>query len=666
MKTLAKSIILLSFLFVVSQTFAQLQLPAIFSDNMVLQQQSDAPIWGKANPGSTVKIVPSWNGKEYVATVDANGKWVAKLQTPSAGGPFKVTITNNKTTKTFQNVMIGEVWICSGQSNMEMPLAGWGKVKDYEKEIAEAVYPNIRLIQVQKATSPYPLDDVKVGGDSWQECSPATIALFSATAYFFGRDLHKNLNVPIGLINTSWGGTIAEAWTSKESLMTMPYFKNAVEAYSALPRDAEVRKASVLKKQEEWNNNAITKDFGFEKNIPVAAKLNYDDTDWTTAKLPGAWETNGLPDFDGVVWYRKVIDIPQQWSNKELTLSLGTIDDSDITYFNGVEIGRTDGYNVPRNYTVPKQLVKKGKAVIVIRVFDTASTGGIQGEPDNFYIAPKNNKVAMIKLGGDWKYKSSVNIKEMGTFPRLDNENPNVPTALFNAMMAPLIPYRIKGAIWYQGESNADRAYQYRTLFPLMINDWRTKWGYDFPFYFVQLANFMAVNNEPEESTWAELREAQLQTLNLQNTGMATIIDIGEANDIHPKNKQDVGKRLALQAREYTYKQNITSSGPMYHYYRLEGNKIRLFFKLGDSKLKVNGGNNLKGFSIAGPDKKFYWADAVIDGEQIVVSSPKVTFPVAVRYAWANNPACNLSNTEGLPASPFRTDNWTGLTEKNQ
>ncbi|MFA6702109.1 MAG: sialate O-acetylesterase [Dysgonamonadaceae bacterium] len=666
MKTFVKSVILFSFLFVVSQTYAQMQFPAIFSDNMVLQQQSDAPIWGKATPGSTVKIVPSWNGKEYNATVDANGKWVAKLQTPSAGGPFKVTVTNNKTTKTFQNVMIGEVWICSGQSNMEMPLAGWGKVKDYEKEIAEAMYPNIRLLQVQKATSPYPLDDVKVDGGSWQECSPATIALFSATAYFFGRDLHKNLNVPIGLINTSWGGTIAEAWTSKESLMNMPYFNNAVEAYSSLPKDVETRKASILKKQEEWNKDAMAKDFGFENSVPVASKLNYNDNEWMSAKLPGAWETNGLPDFDGVVWFRKVIDIPAQWTNKELSLSLGTIDDSDITYFNGVEIGRTDGHNVPRKYIVPKSLVKKGKAVIVIRAFDTASTGGVLGEPADFYISPKNNTAATINLDGDWKYKSSVNIKDLGTFPRLENENPNVPTALFNAMMAPLIPYKIKGAIWYQGESNADRAYQYRTLFPLMINDWRTKWGYDFSFYFVQLANFMAVNEKPIESTWAELREAQLQTLNLENTGMATIIDIGDANDIHPKNKQDVGIRLALEARKNDYKQDITSSGPLYHYYKLEGDKIRIYFKPDGSKLKVNSGAALKGFSIAGPDKKFYWADAVIDGNQIVVSSPEVAFPVAVRYAWANNPICNLSNTEGLPASPFRTDNWTGLTEKNQ
>jgi Domain of unknown function (DUF303). len=472
------------------QAFSQLSLPAIFGDNMVLQQKTGAPVWGKATPNSTVRVKPSWNKKEYTAKTDANGNWKTTVETPSAGGPYEIKISGNNSL-TLRNVMIGEVWICSGQSNMEMPLAGWGKIIDYEKEIAEAGYPNIRLMQVEKATSSYPLDDVKAAWGGWQECSPETISGFSATAYFFGRDLHKNLNVPIGLIHTSWGGTLAEAWTSTGSLTMMPDLRERAEEFAQLPKNAEEQKAA-----------------------------------------------------------------------------------------------------------------------------------------DSLF----------------------------------DLKSPHNPSTLYNAMLAPIVPYAIKGAIWYQGESNAGRSYQYRTLFPLMINDWRTRWGYEFPFYFVQLANYMQTKDEPGESGWAELREAQLKTLHLNNTGMAVIIDIGEAEDIHPKNKQDVGRRLALLARDKTYGEEIVSMGPLYDSYRIEDGKIRIFFEPNKSTLKVTGGTTLKGFSIAGPDKKFYWADAVIEGDQLVVSSPEVPFPVAARYAWADNPVCNLYNEAGLPASPFRTDDWPGVT----
>lgn len=634
--------LLFCFVFVATVAGAQVQLPAMFSDNMVLQQQTDAPLWGKATPNATVKITTSWDCKNYSVKAGTDGKWMVKLATPAAGGPYSITITDKKTL-TLKNVMIGEVWICSGQSNMEMPLAGWGKIMNYEKEIAEANYPNIRLLQVKRATSTYPLDDVTVDAGSWQECSPASIPGFSATAYFFGRDLYKNLNVPIGLIHTSWGGTLAEAWTSAGSLNLMPEFRKPVEEFSNLPKNAD---------QKDWMTQILEGDFEIKNNKAVAAQKNYNDSDWKSASLPGLWEDNGLPDTDGLVWFRKKIEIPDNWVGNDLVLSLGKIDDNEITYFNGEKIGATDGYNTDRRYIIPARQVKKGDAVIAVRVIDTGGGGGFHGDPAMMYIAPVNKETLRENLDGEWNYKLAVNLK---------NTNANVqnqPTSLYNAMIAPLVPYGIKGAIWYQGESNAGRAYQYRTLFPLMINDWRTKWGYDFPFYFVQLANFMQVKDEPSESGWAELREAQFQTLQLENTGMATIIDIGEADDIHPKNKQDVGKRLALQARAHTYGQKIVPSGPLYQTYRLEGDKIRIFFRPCVSKLKVKNGDTLKGFAIAGPDKKFYWADAKIEGDQVVVSSPQVAFPVAVRYAWADNPVCNLTNEAGLPASPFRTDDW--------
>lgn len=643
---------------------AQVVLSPIFSDNMVLQQQSDAPVWGKATPNKDVNIVTSWDKKAYKVKADESGNWKLSLSTPVAGGPYEIKITE-KQTVTLKNVMIGEVWICSGQSNMEMPLAGWGQVDNFEKEIAEAKYPDIRLLQVDKATSIVPVSDVKVMGGSWLECSPATVSEFSATAYFFARSLYQKLNIPIGLIHTSWGGTPAESWTSSESLQMMPDFKDIVRDIKEIPQDKDARNALFMKKQDDWNKMIIAKDFGYQNGAIVASATDYNDSGWKQMNLPGHWEGNGLPGFDGFVWFRKTIDIPSDWNNKELKLSLGAVDDSEVTYFNGIEVGRTDGYATPRNYIIPARLVKKGKAVITVRVIDTGGEGGFHGSPDNMYITPSKSTKSndKIELAGSWKYKIGVDLKDVAPFPRIYSDNPHNPSSLYNAMIHPFISYKIKGAIWYQGEQNESRAYQYRTLFPLLINDWRTKWGYDFPFYFVQLAGFKAILEEPAESDWAEIREAQLGALHLENTGMAVAIDIGNPHDVHPKNKQEVGRRLALAARAKTYGENIPYSGPIYQSYKIVGNKIYISFKHTDGGLKIKGGNTLKGFSVAGPDRKFYWADAVLDGDNVIVSSPNVAFPIAVRYAWAGSPVCNFYNGADLPASPFRTDDWPGITQ---
>lgn len=655
---------LTGFLLLSLQLFPQLSLPAMFSDNMVLQQRTDAPVWGKATPNSTVMIVPSWNRKEYSVRADASGTWKTTIETPAAGGPYDITITAVNSI-TLRNVMIGEVWICSGQSNMEMPLTGWGKINDYEKEIAAASYPNIRLLQVEKNTSTYPLEDVEVTSGGWQECSPATIPYFSATAYFFGRDLYQSMDIPIGLIHTSWGGTLAEAWTSTESLKSMPDFRQSAEEFARLPRDKEQQKNFFLKKFEEWNKEVNSRDFGFHGDEAVAAKPSFPDDEWLSVSLPGPWENNGLPEFDGFAWYRRTITIPENWEGNDLMLSLGPVDDNEVTWFNGNIIGSTEGAGIPRKYTIPARLVRQGIATIAVRVTDTGGLGGFTGSEGEIYIAPLIKETLRENLNDGWKFKTSVNLNDVGAQPVKDTNSPHNPATLYNAMIAPIVPYAIKGAIWYQGESNAGRSYQYRTLFPLMINDWRTKWGYTFPFYFVQLANYMKTKDEPDDSGWAELREAQLQTLRLEHTGMAVIIDIGDADDIHPKNKQDVGKRLALQAREKTYGHQITGSGPLYQSYTIEKGKIRISFAPDPSGLVAREGA-LKGFSIAGPDKKFHWADAVIDGSQVVVSAPGVSFPIAVRYAWADNPVCNLFNEAGLPASPFRTDDWSGVTIHNK
>lgn len=642
-----------------ASVFSQLKMPAVFSNNMVLQQNSDVAIWGWANPNAKITLSTSWDKKTYQITADASGNWKTNVSTPVASFTKQtiIILAPKRQKIILENILIGEVWICSGQSNMEMPLAGWGKVNNFEEEIANANFPNIRLLQVERATSKEPLNDVKVASGQWQECSPATVALFSSVGYFFGRDLFQKLNVPIGLIHTSWGGTVAEAWISKKSLSTMPDFDNVLKQIDLLPQNKEERNKYFEQEKEKWEADVIAKDFGFINGNAVVAQTSFNDGDWKSMFLPEAWEKQALPDFDGIVWFRKTIDIPSGFAEKELVLRLAQIDDNDITYFNGVKIGQTEGWDKLREYKIPAHLAKAGKAIITVRVHDNGEGGGFHGDKEDMFLAPNANLNSKLDISGNWKYKTAIDSKEIKPLLNLADENPNVPTHLFNAMLKPLIPFTIKGAIWYQGESNASRAKQYQDLFPLMINDWRTHWGYNFPFYYVQLANYKEKSAQPTDADWARLREAQSKTLALENTGMAVTVDIGDALDIHPKNKQDVGYRLALIAQNQTYNLANPYSGPQFESYKIEGYKIRIKFRHTNGGLKANG-NKLEGFSIAGVDHKFYWGQATIDGDEVVVQSPLVTFPLAVRYAWADNPTCNLYNGAGLPASPFRTDNW--------
>jgi len=651
-----KSILLIALLLCIS-AFAQAKilLPSVFGNNMVLQQKTNAAIWGKANAGKAVKVMVSWNKINYGAIADANGNWKIKVATPGYGGPYTITISDGELL-VLNNVLIGDVWICSGQSNMEMPLAGWGKILNSEKEIAEAKYPNIRLLQADHITSNFPINDAKVANGGWQECSPKYIAEFSSTAYFFAREVYEKTKIPIGLIHTSWGGTIAEAWTSAESLKKMSDFSAAVDKI----QQAGINPSTVSynEKVSNWVKMTTEKDSGYQ-----AGQLKWvtaETTDWKSMTLPTLWEEAALKNFDGIVWFSRRVTIPENWKTNGIKLNLGTIDDNDITYVNGVKVGETVGYNVGRSYAIPADLLKPGENIITVRVFDSGGGGGIYGEAKDLNVT--NNAGEKISLAGDWKYKIGLDFKNIEPKPYEEN-GPNRPTVLYNAMIHPYLQFSIKGAIWYQGESNADRAYQYRELFPLMIKDWRQKWAQgDFPFYFVQLANFMQIDNEPSQSAWAELREAQQKTLALPNTGMATIIDIGDAKDIHPKNKQEVGRRLALIALAKTYGQKINYSGPVYQSNKIEGKQIILTFGNSQNGLKTADGKALTGFAIAGADKKFYWAKASIKGNQIIVSSDQVANPVAVRYAWGNNPLCNLVSNDGLPASPFRTDTWQGLT----
>lgn len=637
----------------------QLTLSSLFSDNMVLQQQTQAPVWGTATANKTVKVITSWNNRTYATQSDDNGNWTVKVSTPVAGGPYSMTIsTDKKNSVTLKNVMIGEVWICSGQSNMEMPIEGWGKVNNYKQEVSEANYPNIRLLTVKQNTDLTPSAKLEVLNNGWQACSPSAVNNFSAVAYFFGRDIHQSQHVPVGLIVSAWGGTVAEAWVSGQSLEKMPDFTETVQSIQSTTKSNLI--ADFKTRIMEWEDQVQKMEPG-SKSSPGWASPSFDDKSWTAFKVPGLIDDQGLGDFDGFIWYRKEIELPASWAGKSLTVSLGSIDDNDVTYFNGVVVGRTEGYNKNRIYTIPAKLVKAGRAIIAVRVLDSRYGGGFSGDSKLIYI--ESSPSDRISLAGEWNAKTTLTVREIPEIPNDNSGNPNVSTVLYNAMIHPLVPYSIRGAIWYQGEANAGRAYQYRDLMPLLITDWRNKWQSDFPFYLVQLANFTKPKPEPAESDWAELREAQLFTANhLTNTGMAVTIDIGEADDIHPKNKQAVGARLALVARAKTYGEKIQYSGPVYETFRIDGKSIRITFKHAEGGLKTPNGSPLTGFVIAGPDHQFCRANAVIEGNEIVVSSPDVAYPVAVRYAWAHNPVCNLYNGEGLPASPFRTDDWIGVT----
>ncbi len=655
-----KLLLLLLPLLMMQAAEAKVKLPSVFSDNMVLQQKTNAAIWGTAGIGKKVTVTTAWNGKKYAAVADKVGNWKVKVSTPSFGGPYTITISDGDIT-TLKNILIGDVWVCSGQSNMEMPLAGWGKIQDYEAEIRNANYPGIRLLQAEHVTSNVPMQDVKVTNGGWTACTPQYVAEFSSVAYFFAREIYKKTKVPIGLIHTSWGGTVAEAWTSGSALKQIPDFSEATKRIENAATQAG--KHDNEQQMQLWLNATFDKDAGNNEGTFGWAQTP-SDASWKPTSLPALWENSTLPDFDGVVWFRKKVVIPAAWVGQDLKLSLGTIDDNEITWFNGEKVGSTDGYDKPRTYIIPARLVKEADNEVVVRVFDGGGGGGIYGAPKD--LALTNQTGGSISLDGQWLYKVGLDLKGLPAKPA-DMNGPNRPTVLYNAMIHPFIQYAIRGAIWYQGESNADRAYQYRTLFPAMIKDWRAKWGQgDFPFYFVQLANYMKSTDTPVESAWAELREAQLKTLALPNTGMASAIDIGNPDDIHPKNKQEVGRRLALIALAKTYGIKISYSGPLYQSKKISGNKITLTFKHVDGGLKLKDGSILSGFSVAGADKKFHWAKASIVGTQVIVSSDEVQMPVAVRYSWANNPNGNLSNGAGLPASPFRTDEWQVSTFGNK
>jgi sialate O-acetylesterase len=638
---------------------------------MVIQREMETPIWGQAKAGE--KVTVEFMGKTMSATADDRGEWSLKLPAMKAADATSMTIRTGgagggeEADKIVINdVLVGDVWICSGQSNMGFLVK---QANDAEKEIAAANLPNIRAFRVPNVTSTRPTRELH---GQWEICSPKTVGDFSAVGYFFGREIHAREKVPIGLIMNPWGGMPAESFMSEEALRADPDFAAILERKRA-PTTAATQRAQQQfeRARSQWEKKYIRKDEGNEGFAKGWAGAEADESDWREMRLPQHWEDTGLK-IDGAVWFRKTIDLPEDWQGKDLALSLGGIDDTDTTYFNGKEIGKTEGalaVLVQRQYSVPAELVKAGKAVIAVRVFDMLSDGGFYGPAVSMKIAPKEDGAAKkIALDGQWKYKvekayeQPASIPPRPTGPTLENA-PFLASNIYNAMVWPLVPYGIKGVIWYQGESNADRAEQYRKLFPSMIRDWRNQWGQgEFPFLFVQLANWKAPY-DPSDVTWAELREAQTMTLvACPNTGMAVAVDIGDTTDIHPRNKQDVGKRLAMAAEKVAYHNGeIPYSGPIYQLMKVEDGKVRVIFDHAKG-LKTKDGSPPKGFQIAGRDKKWVQADAKIDGRDVIVWSDAVTKPVAVRYGWANDPVTSLYNEADLPASPFRTDDWPMIT----
>jgi sialate O-acetylesterase len=628
---------------------AQLKLARLFSDHVVLQRQKVIPVWGWATPNENVKV--SLGNQSQSARADASGKWTVKFAPMEAGGPYQLAVSAKSGSLNVNDILIGEVWLCSGQSNMEWRVA---QANNYIEEKKDSDYPKIRHFFVDHEVTMTPQADLKSG--EWKICSPETVGNFTAVGFFFARELYQKLNIPVGLLHSSWGGSQIEGWISKEAMIT----DNELRAYAqSLPDNWADADAIHDKKTRKslLGSESINPSADDEKKYFNA---DYDFSKWLNAGSPlGQWDWKGVWMFRGNGFMARMIDVPADMAAKETTLGLGIQDSQNQIYINGklVYEGAQTG---ARKITIPANTWKAGNNQLVIKFGNMVNPSwyglGLMGSENDLYISAGTDR---ISLASDWKIMPSFADKH-----EYVHSSNNLGTTIYNSMIAPLVPFAIRGALWYQGESNAGRAYQYRTSFPLMIQDWRKQWKDDFSFYFVQLSSYGDYQNSNKGSNWAELREAQTMTLSLPKTGMAVTTDVGNPKDIHPTNKQDVGHRLAVNALKFDYGQDVLHSGPMYESVKFEEGKAILSFKhIGKGLMAKDKFGYLKGFEIAADDKAFYYAKADIVGDKVVVYHPKGLKPIAVRYAWADAPEdANLFNVDGLPASPFRTDDWQGLT----
>jgi sialate O-acetylesterase len=641
-----------------------LKLPKILADHMVVQRDVPVHLWGWDQPGQTV--VATLERETAQATAAADGSWSVRLPVPPAGGPYGITIQGSST-RVLHDVLVGDVWICSGQSNMEWPLCN---TQDGAAAVAAATHPRLRLFQVPRLGLTKPQADL--GGDAWTPCTPETVREFSAVGYYFGRELERELDIPIGLVNSSVGGTSAEAWTSQEALSAHPRLAGLGLAPDTV-RDNAFRDAMAPFVRLAGGQPVITDvPLNPDGTLPDAGRRNFTkdwespafaDAAWPEMELPAFWQTRGLL-LNGAVWFRRTIELPADWAGQELTLELGVADDFDVTWFNGVQVGATgketpEWWMHPRQYAVPGRLVKAGRNVIAVRVFDHLNAGGLRGPAEAMRLRPcQAPETVAVPLTGRWRHA-------------VEQAHPcveiNPGTVLYNAMIHPLVRFPAKGAIWYQGENNAARAEEYRELLPVLIADWRARWAAagappahvpgtpPFAFHIVQLAAWQPPMEDGAQGWWPALREAQRDiAATVPGCGLAVTVDIGDAMDIHPKNKLDVGRRLALQALAKTYGRSVACDGPVCVSVTAEGARLRLAFTTDGGALCCRDGGTLCGFALAGADRVFHEANAVIDGKTVVLSSPHVAAPVAVRYAWADNPPNTLADRNGLPAGPFQ------------
>ena len=642
--------ILLSLLVTFHHLNQDMLVPAsIFSDGMVLQRNARVPIFGEANPGS--KVVVQINGQSARGYANRSGHWEVRLNPLTAGGPYNLYISS-EFQRVRRRVMVGEVWLCGGQSNMEWPVTNSARAT----ALSSAANPNIRMFQVDRASSPTPRADAT---GTWTAANPDRVMRWSAVAYSFALEMYKRLKVPIGLIQTTWGGTKCESWFSSGALSTHELLRPVMETYQEQAGNYPVLMEEFVAYLARWKKEHLKVDPGNTGFGLGMADPNTSTQDWNSVSLPAAWEQIEGREVDGAVWYRKEIDLPASWNSNYVWLDLGQISDFDTTYVNNIQVGQTLKREVKRSYLVESNVFHPGKNTIAIRVWNQVGEGGMLGPVMRLR---KFDRSATLNLEGQWKTKNELVIEsppsEELTKPKrpIGPGDPNAPGGLFNGMIAPLVPYAIRGVIWYQGESNLGEADRYRELFPEMIRDWREQWKQkSLPFFYVQLPGFGAPGREPiENPTWAEFRDAQTSALALPETGMAVTIDLGEPGSIHPTRKREVGERLAYMALEQVHGLKSFGACPVLKSHEYIGSKIRLRFVHVMSGFKTTDGQPIRGFEIAGVDGKWYPATCEPDGVFITVSSQSVTNPLSVRYAWANFPDTNLVNQVGLPVSRFK------------
>lgn len=628
--------------FIVCQSVAaQIKLPKLISDGIILQRNEKVKIWGWASKNEQISLV--FKSKTYTTIANTNGEWYIMLPEQEAGGPYTMNFKASNEV-IVNDVLFGDVWVCSGQSNMELPME---RVKEkYAEVIKNAENKNIRQFLVPDKYN-FKEEEPDFDDGNWVSATPETVLNFSAVAYFFAKDIYSKHHIPIGIINSALGGSPVESWMSEEALKAFP------EAYAEAQKfknDSLIQSIETAdkKRNDDWYELLNSKDQGYTNNTANWAQSSIDDSTWREMNIPGYWKNEPIGNVNGVLWFRKDIEVPKSMIGKPAKLFLGRIVDQDFVYVNGEFVGTTGYQYPPRRYDVKPNILKEGKNTIAVRVINNAGYGGfVEDKP--YFLAVENDT---INLKGSWKYELGCTMQPLQgpTFIRWK------PEGLFNAMIAPLLNLKIKGVLWYQGESNTKEPISYKKTFPALIQNWRSKWQQEkLPFLYVQLANFMEPFPEPIESNWAALRQAQLETLQLPNTGMAVTIDLGEWNDIHPLNKEDVGKRLALLARKMVYgEKELYAESPTPKNTTFTKDSVIISFKNTGSGLTIKHGNALKSFAISNDGVNYVWAKAILKNNEVIVSHENIKNPTIVRYAWDHNPDnANLFTKEGLPASPF-------------